>query len=80
MNQNETTGVLYMAQHKTKQNFTFSLVSCHKRNFAKLQSPHLRTPGSIRPFYITIVGGEPRVKHGVWHSEMWAQVYPFKIK
>jgi hypothetical protein len=25
------------------------------------------------PFYITNVGGDPRVKPGVWHLEMWAQ-------
>jgi hypothetical protein len=35
-----------------------------------------QTPGSTRgspPFYITNVGGELRVKTGVWRPEMWAQ-------
>jgi hypothetical protein len=27
------------------------------------------------PFYITNMGGEPRVKHGVWRPEMWALQY-----
>jgi hypothetical protein len=30
-------------------------------------------PGVHPPFYITTVGGEPRVNPGFWLSEMWAQ-------
>jgi hypothetical protein len=41
-------------------------------------APDLRTPNpgfnpELPLFYITNVGGEPRVKPGVWRPEMWAQ-------
>jgi hypothetical protein len=43
-------------------------------------SQNLRTPNpgfnpgfTPLPFYITNAGGEPRVKSGVWHPEMWAK-------
>jgi hypothetical protein len=34
-------------------------------------------PGVQPPFYITNVGGELRVKPGVWRPEMWALQIPF---
>jgi hypothetical protein len=44
----------------------------------RAQSPHLRTPNpgfnpGFTPLLYNKCGGEPRVKPGVWRSEMWAQ-------
>jgi hypothetical protein len=47
-------------------------------------SPNLRTPNpgfnrgfTHPPFYVTNVGGKPRVKPGIWRPEMWALALPW---
>jgi hypothetical protein len=45
-----------------------------QRRMTSPSKKHLSAGSKInhRPFYITNVGGEPRVKPGVWRPEMWA--------